>query len=349
MRDQLSPTLLRGLFLFELKEVADIATKGRPKSAKSDGRTEYYCVMCGKKYTKQVGNFLKVQTPLYQGNNGYMPVCRGCVDNLFEHYVSVLGSEAEAVRRICQKFDMYFHQSVFDMTEKTTQSFSRMSAYCSKLSLRHLAGKTYDDTILDEVNIIESVEEVNTAVTKVLQRTVKLFGPGFTPEEYKFLQDQYDDWTTRCECQSKAQEELFKTIAIAQLNVLNAQQGKGRMKINDAMRTFQDLLGTAKLKPNQTNDNTLSEQNTFGVLIKKWEDEEPIMEPKPEWQDVDGIVRYITVYFLGHLCKMMGVKNKYSHMYEVEMEKYRVERPEYEDDDEALFDAVFGGDDIGDE
>ena len=28
-------------------------------------------------------------------------------------------------------------------------------------------------------------------------------------------------------------------------------------------------------------------------------------------------------------------------MYDEEMEKYRVEKPEYEGDDEALFDAVF--------
>lgn len=38
---------------------------------------------------------------------------------------------------------------------------------------------------------------------------------------------------------------------------------------------------------------------------------------------------------------MMGIKNSYSRMYEAEMAKYKVEKPEYEDDDEALFDAVF--------
>ena len=65
--------------------------------------------------------------------------------------------------------------------------------------------------------------------------------------------------------------------------------------------------------------------------------------PDEEWKDVDGIAKYITIYFLGHLCKMMGIKNSYSRMYEAEMAKYKVEKPEYEDDDEALFDAVFGG------
>ena len=40
----------------------------------------------------------------------------------------------------------------------------------------------------------------------------------------------------------------------------------------------------------------------------------------------------------------MGLKNRYSKLYEEEMKKYSVTKPEYEDDDEALFDAVFGGD-----
>ena len=42
---------------------------------------------------------------------------------------------------------------------------------------------------------------------------------------------------------------------------------------------------------------------------------------------------------------MIGVKNSYSRLYDKEMEKYKVEKPEYEDDDEALFNSVFGGDD----
>ena len=38
---------------------------------------------------------------------------------------------------------------------------------------------------------------------------------------------------------------------------------------------------------------------------------------------------------------MMGLKNSYSKMYEDEIAQYKVDRPEYENDDEALFDAVF--------
>ena len=114
------------------------------------------------------------------------------------------------------------------------------------------------------------------------------------------------------------------------------------------MKTFQDLLGSANIKPTQTNDNALADQNTFGTLIQKWEVEKPIPEPDPEWKDIDGIIKYISIWFLGHLCKMMGIKNSYSKLYEDEMLKYRVQKPQYEEDDEILFDNLFGGENNGD-
>ena len=48
---------------------------------------------------------------------------------------------------------------------------------------------------------------------------------------------------------------------------------------------------------------------------------------------------------------MMGLKNAFSNMYSKFMEKYTVTKPEYnaDEDDEALFEAVFGVNDAIDE
>ena len=76
-------------------------------------------------------------------------------------------------------------------------------------------------------------------------------------------------------------------------------------------------------------------------MIDKWENEEPIPEPKEEWKDVDGIVKYITVWFFGHLCKMLNIKNSYCRMYEEEIKKLTVERPNLYEDDESAFNDIF--------
>ena len=105
---------------------------------------------------------------------------------------------------------------------------------------------------------------------------------------------------------------------------------------------YNATLDSAALKPKQNVESTLVEQNTFGTLIKKWENEEPIPEPTEEWKDVDNIVHYISVWFLGHLCKMIGIKNHWSVMYEEEIAKYTVNRPEYSEEENVNFDDVFG-------
>lgn len=242
------------------------------------------------------------------------------------------------------KFDIYFEQSLCEASRKISAERSRIHTYVSRANLRQYAGKTYDDTLdAESGQTVESLDDIKDSKTKVLQKTVKFFGLGFTEDEYKFLQDQYEDWTARHECKTKAQEELFKNLCINQLQIQKASQTGGKIEV--LMDAFQKLLGSANLKPAQTNDNTLADQNSFGMLIKKWEDERPVPEPDEAWQDVDGIRRYINVWFLGHLCKMMGIKNSYSQAYEDEIARYRVERPTYEEDepeDDAL-DSMFGG------
>lgn len=276
------------------------------------------------------------QSPLYKGNNGFLPVDKNCLEKLFQHYIVLIGDEYEAFRRVCMKYDIYYNSSIADGAKKVASNRSKINAYISKSYLAPHGGKTYDDTIQEETTeTIDSLEDVKeNKDIKISQKTIRFFGLGFTEEEYKWLSDQYDDWTTRNECKTKAQEELFKNICLSQLQIQKAIQN-GNGKVETLMKTFQELLGSSNLKPAQTNENTLADQNTFGTLIQKWENEKPISDPDPVWKDVDGIRKYVNVWFLGHLCKMMGIKNSYSQEYEDEILKYKVERPTYEDEEES--------------
>ena len=319
----------------------------RIKEIEPPERNVFYCCCCGKKYIKQKGNFTFSQSPLYKGNNSYLPICNNCIENLIEQYTEILGTQDEAIKRVCMHWDIYFSESVLNSSRKTSADQSRFKNYIRQLNLSQSKDKTYDDFVLEEskktVDTIEDLEDLKKKDTdiKIKEKVFKFWGRGYTPEQYKFLQDQYDDWTTRCESSSKVQQELFKALSISQLQIQETRANNGDLK--KAMETFQGLLGSANLKPAQNIENNANDEMTFGMWIRKVEDEEPVCEPAPEWKDVDGIGKYITVYFLGHLCKMMGIKNSYSKMYEDEMAKYTVEKPEYEGDDEAIFDAVFGG------
>lgn len=312
-----------------------------------DKRT-YICSCCGREYKTQKGNFTISNSVIYAGNGGYITVCKECVDRYYMQLVGYYsGNDEHALERCCQMFDWYYNPEISAIArgQSSGSSQSLISSYISKMNMAQFKSKaTYIDTvkevadrkILDISDIPTQSQkseddEVEALPTReISESTVKFFGYGYTPEEFEYLEEQYGDWCARYESKTKAQEELFKNLSIAQLNIQRAQKKGSPREVNDAIKTFQDLLGTANIKPNQVNDNALAEQNTFGTLIKRWENEKPISEPEEEWKDVDGIQKYIDTFFLGHLCNLVHVKNDKEEAYRAELERYTVKPPTYE-------------------
>ena len=122
---------------------------------------------------------------------------------------------------------------------------------------------------------------------------------------------------------------------------------KAKQDTKDLTETFRKLLDTAKLQPKQNSSDTMSDAQTFGTLIDKWENTRPLPEIDEQLQDVDKIGLYMDVFFRGHLSKMMGIKNAFSNLYTKFIKKYTVNKPEYDSDDssEVIFDAIFGNHD----
>jgi hypothetical protein len=140
--------------------------------------------------------------------------------------------------------------------------------------------------------------------------------------DIQYLEIEYNDWVSRYECDSKGMEELIKQICFQLLDIKKGREANN--KVDAQLKTLQDLLGSANLKPVQETGANATEQSTFGMLIKKWENDKPIPEPEDEFKDVDGIKKYINIWFLGHLCKMLGIENAYAKQYEEEVAKYTV-------------------------
>ena len=309
---------------------------------------KHYCTSCGKEYKKLKGNFLASQSPFYKAL-GYIPVCKKCLDHYEGEYTEQLGCNDEAIRRLALHFDLYVDESLLGASRKINASQTRIAGYISKTNMIQYKDKTYD-TYLDELaeeerlsNKIESLEdlqEIQKEYADINEKVLTFWGVGFGPEDYVFLEDKYADWTSRHECKTKAQESIFQKICLMELQITKAAQTGG--KVDGLVRSFNDLLGSANVKPVQNKDNALADQNTFGTLIQKWENEKPIPAPDPEWDDVDGIKKYIHTWFFGHLCKMLGINNKYSQLYSEETTKYTVERPQYEEDSEMSYDEIFG-------
>ena len=292
------------------------------------------CMCCGKIYDVRKGNFSKTQSQWFMGNDGYLPWCNECREKMFEFYAKKYNDEDEAIDRLAMMFDTYVDDKLLEASEHSTASALKINTYMGRLNMRQHAGKSYDDVIDQKKK--DALAAGDTKGTKVTQKMIKNWGRGLDDQDYLFLEDHYQNLITRHECKTAAQEILFKRIAKAELNCEKADATGDTKKIKEA---------NDNLKPNQTNDNALAETNTFGTLIQKWEEEEPIPEPSPEWQDVDNIGKYFRVWVLGTLLKMFNLKNPYQDEFDEEFERYTAHKPETNEDDStdtSLRETIFG-------
>ena len=206
--------------------------------------------------------------------------------------------------------------------------------------------KKLKDTIVENTpETIDTVEDVQKHDdSQNVRKAVSVWGYGFSPEEYAILNDMYDDWRARVVI-DKAKEALVRELCIIKLQMNTAIKEADVDIYVKLMNAYLSTMRSANLQPLQEDSSSKEGEKPVGVMIKMLEDYKPVCQCPPGYQDVDGIVKYIQVYFIGHLSAMLKLKNKYSEMYRAEMEKFRVENPFLQgQSDEDVFTSMFVGD-----
>jgi len=263
------------------------------------------------------------------------------------------------------KLDLYWSDTLFESAMRSAGVNSKVRNYISKLNINKFIDKTYDDTLKEEavaaaeaaaslgadainsaqfIGLSDEAAEIARKSAEIDPKTVDFWGSGFAPDVYVDLERRYEEWTKESDGLDLAQKTLYKNICLLEVTIArDAAAGKA---VDKNISMLNNLLGSLNLKPNQKRSDAdgVYDNTPFGEWVRRWENLRPIPEPDPELKDVDGIIHYISVWFLGHLCKMLKINNTYSAAYEREIERLRVERPEYADeDDESFFDNIFGG------
>ncbi|WP_405169311.1 hypothetical protein [Paenibacillus sp. FSL H3-0286] len=293
--------------------------------------TKIKCLNCRK--LKASSAFYINSTPLFSSDK--FEVCKDCL----QIHIGNKDSDGyiDRVIQVLATMDKPFFQETWELSN---EEWSKYIPQVSSLS--QFKGKKFSDSIMKKpiVSEVEFIESLDGAFAippeELLQLQLKWGKKGFEAEDYIFLENEYHTWINSYECDSYAMEMLFQEISHKRLEIKKLREsGKSTDK---EMKTLQDLLGSSNIKPVQETGANSTEQSTFGTLIKKYENERPIPEPDEAWKDVDGIKKYIQVWFLGHLCKMLGINNDYAKLYEEEVNKYTVDTPDYdtETDDGSL-------------
>lgn len=308
------------------------------------------CLCCGKEHID--GNFYSTHSRFFDGTDK-LPFCKNCIKNLYQYYYEKyledgsLTPEKDAIKRLCMIFDLYFSEEAFQTVKKKmkqSENVSPIATYMQNIQLSQYKDKSYDTTITEENNKEFKIDLTDEEAenTKIDKNVRDFFGNGFSDDDYIYLKREYDDWVARHECKTKAQEEVFKRLCFKQLEILKASRnGEDTSKLD---ATFQNLLDTAKLQPKQNSGDAMSDAQTFGTLIDKWENTRPIPEVDKELKDVDKIGYLIHVFYTGHIAKVLNLPSTLYNIYDKYIQKWTVKKREYsgESDNEVLFDNIFG-------
>lgn len=308
-----------------------------------------YCPHCGQWKRAESAFYGSISSP--DGIEHF--ACRECILNMctdVDKKTGIRTDNREKTIATFKKLNWYFNEKIYNdqlasLAEGTGEkvrgtAVQQWIVMCRSLNDYKL--KSFTDSEFDIENIDQETSPDDVKIIqKTLKKAKKRFG-NYSNEDLMFLENEYQDWTTRYPCENKSQELLFKRICFKELEIDKAQRDGKDTKELDA--TLQNLMGSLNIKPSQKTSNALTDNLTFGQLIDKWEQEKPIPEPEEEFKDVDKIGLYIDVFFKGHLSKMMGLKNAFSSLYERFMAKYTVTKPQYDEDfdSESLFDQIFG-------
>lgn len=319
------------------------------------------CYKCGKAYGRRKGYFPVSYGDLYKGS-GHLPYCRDCIDSMYSTYLELSQDPRKAVRQMCRKLDLYWNEKIYDSVEKQNPARSMMTSYLQKLAGVKQAGKSYDDTLKEEGALWAEPKQYETMQPlgyvqddediEIPQDVKDLWGSGYTPHMYIELEQRKNYWITRLPegvDLDIGTEALIKQICILELDI-NRDRMQGK-PVDKSINTLNTLLGSASLKPAQKKESADSEleKMPLGVGIQKWEYSRPLPETPKELRDIRHTIKNITTWYLGHACKMVGLKNSYCKMYEDEMERLSVKRVEGDEEEvDDTLDDLFGSSANGD-
>ena len=311
-----------------------------------------YCPHCGKwKSTKGNGNFYK-SSKSKSGFNHF--ACKACILDLCTDVDPKTGIRTDNKEKTINTFrqlDWKFCESDYNAqlqainegVGEKVRGTAVQNLIVMVASLPQYNNTSYKDSEFS-VDDIENNPEINTKIVqKTLKSARKRFG-NYSNEDLMFLENEYQDWITRYECNTKAQETIFERLAFKKWEINKAT--KAGQNTKDLDKTYTDLLASINILPRQNADNGLDSSLTFGQLIEQWESTKPIPDPDPEFADVNHIGKYIKTWFKGSLARSLGIDNGYSKEYDDELQKYTVKKQDYSEDDESddIYKSVFGDD-----
>lgn len=274
------------------------------------------CTRCGEE--KEFGSFYKSQSPLYKVDQK-CPICKDCMIEIYEENLQFYKNEEVALYKTLYSLDYICDIKLIKraMIDCYNTDKHILKVYASSMNLVQYKGKTAKDSspmpslwnIPEEDFQSYEIEDINIKTPVLITKEIiQRWGEGRSNEDYLYLEDMYDTMIKTYDTTNPISVETYKQIVLNYLDVKKLREGKNpdNKKIGEILKINSMLQADCRIKDVQASND---EDNMYwSKFIEDIEWTEPIPKPEKEFQDVDGIKKYIKKWFVEPFAKSRRLK-----------------------------------------
>ncbi len=286
------------------------------------------CTRCGEEKVPTTGFYLS-HSLMYKHNKNRMPICKDCVVDKFKELKNVYDDDdKKALFHLCMMLDVYFSEELVESAYKqiestTTSEDGLVKIYFQKVnSLMQYKGKNsiQSDKIILDMDILKKLEqqykldleekkknkEIYDDIVNDTQ-IIKRWGTGWKAEEYRELEEKYQEWMDHYEHDTLAQQKLFRELSELEVQKNKARQEGDKNAYKNLSELVSKKMSDANIKPAQKKILGEEDGEVLGVMIREIENNEPIADCLPQFKDVDKIESLIVRTFLKPFARVYGL------------------------------------------
>jgi hypothetical protein len=253
---------------------------------------KYRCFRCGS------SRFLSDFYGVGDWTLPYVPICKQCVQELYEEYVNESNNPYDALYKFCGNFGLYYDTGlakgvISAALERDADAYKIIGAYLKGLTLVQYRGKTFlDSDVLGKKGLEDDAE--TQALINAARSNIGKWGAGYSKEDYARLNELYSMWSSGTPQETVTQVSLTKDLCKIDLQLEKSTTGGKDTKA--LLDQKQSLIKSLAIDPQTLLKNRQDNEaiECFGSWIAEIEKTSPAeyLDDPDVYFDVNGIEKY---------------------------------------------------------
>lgn len=243
--------------------------------------------------------------------NGYMSVCKDCIQELYDEVFDETQSMEKAIHKLCTTLNVKFSNDALSATrehintlqEQGKNIHSVFGIYKMKLvSVKKSMDKSKEvDQTYEDVATIYTHEQINIDEIPIPKEVIDFWGSDYERGEIEYLEYQFAEFKKTHKADTYAEIVLLKQVCYTMLELKQARADGEKTK--DLAKELRDLMNSLAIAPKDSNKKDNETEESWGLWIQDIEEKEPAQwlatDPRGDmYRDVGNVDEYFKKYIV---------------------------------------------------